>query len=259
MRARRRIRRWVIFLVLVLLAGGAAVHTMVYRIPSEYQWRHFGPEKQKRAANAFLNHITADFGDKIGKTRTGETFTWTITADQANAYLASLDAIASLRSLEEGKPVHALAEMERAGLADPFVAMGGGVLTVMAKVRRYHMIFSVDLAAEVGAAGRLRVRIAGMRIGVMPVPRRLLEGRLRRVREALAAQLARAEGNGDARAGPADLQRVAKVMRQVLRMLNREPVRPVLRYKLGAEHHALVRRVEIADGSLTLHCLAVEE
>ena len=258
MRAGRVIRKLLILLLVTLLGAAVAIYAMVHRVPPAYRWRHLGPQQQKAAADRFVNHIAGDFGEKIGRTKPGETFTWTITADQANAYLAGIDAIVSLGSLGPDRPGRALAEMERAGLADPFVGMGDGVVTLMAKARRHDVILSVDLAFQFDDAGQLTLRVAALRVGVMPVPQWLLAGQVHAVRESLSAQLAQAESSGQA-GGVVDTRRLAGMARQLLRMLAGEHVRPELVYKLGATHRALVQRIEITDGALTLHCVGVED
>jgi len=255
MRAGRMVRRLLVYLLVAVVIAALVVFAMISYVPSSYRWRHRSPEEQKIARNAFVKHIGEGFGNRIGRARVGEVFTWTLTAEQANDYLASLDAIASLGSLDEDEPVYALAAMERAGLADPAVAMDDGLLTVMAKVRKYGKVFSIDLALEFDDAGDLGIRIAGMRIGAMPVPQAILEDRVQQARSRLSAQLARAERAQDARLGAVDLSQLAGLMRESLSMLTGESVRPVLRYKLfGTTHRAQVRRIEIDEGKLTLHC-----
>jgi len=235
-----------IFLAFVLAV--AVIYAMACMAPSSYEPESYNDEQQKQALDDFVNRIL-DFGNQAGA---GRPFTWTITAAQANAYLASLDAIASLVD----EPAHPTAEMERAGFTGPAVAMREGVLTLMVHANRYDKVLSVDLAFDFDAQGDLTVRTVAMRVGRLPVPRGYLRDARQRMHLELARLLAEAERIEDALLGPVPVGRLASLLRHVLGALDGEYVRPEFLWPLG-KHRVLVEGVDIADGSLTLRVLPI--
>ncbi len=256
MQRRRRILRWSVYLLGGLLVAAVVLYILASRRPGGYHPLHLSPDRQEAGMRRFFDHATKGFVNKVGGTKPGEFFTWTITAEQANTYLASIDAIASLGRRER---VNALARMERAGLVDPAVAMGDGVLTIMGKVRQFDKIVSVDLAFEYDEDGLLAVHIRRVRVGVLPVPQAWVEGRVGQVREELADQLAKAEAGESVRLGSLDLNRLAGMAKRVVSMLDGKHVPPEITVKLGARHTTLVRKIEITEGKLTMYCHTPEE
>jgi hypothetical protein len=231
-----------------VLLVGLVLYVMICRIPSGYPRRPLTPEEQRQARDNLESHIL-QFGNRAGA---GAPFTWTITAGQANAYLGSLDAIAELLD----SPVYPTAEMEQVGFAGPAVAMRDGTLTFMIHAQRYDSIFSVDVAFEFDDRGDLTARTLGMRIGAMPVPQSLLAEVHQRVRHRLAEQLTRVESVQDASIGQVPVARFARLLRNIVGMLDGRYVRPELVWPLG-DHRVRVERVEITEGELTLHVVPV--
>ncbi|KPK83785.1 MAG: hypothetical protein AMJ81_07300 [Phycisphaerae bacterium SM23_33] len=250
MRAGRVIRRALGVTLVLLLLAALVIYGMICRIPSQYRPRHQTVEQQKDGRAMFVSQIF-DFGEKAGK---GQPFTWTITAEHANIYLGCLDAIASVSQVE---PVHPTAKLERAGFQGPAVAMGDGVLTLMVNVSRYNKIFSLDVAFDFDEQGDLTARLAGVRVGVMPVPQKLVDEKVAEARAALAGQLAEVEKMGDGRIGPLKVRHVAGLLRGVLGMMSGRHVRPEVVWPQG-NHRVLIRRVEITRGRLTLHAVPAD-
>jgi hypothetical protein len=193
---------------LVMLLVGLVLFVMICRVPQRYPRGPLTPEQQRQARDRLESHIL-EFGNKAGA---GEPFAWTITAGQANAYLASLDAIAE----PFDHPAYPSVEMERAGFAGPAVGMHDGVLTFMIRVIRYDKIFSVDMAFESDGQGSLTVRTLGMRVGALPVPQSLLAEVHERVRHHLAGQLAEVEKAEGGSIGQVPLRRFARLLRNIV-------------------------------------------
>lgn len=256
MRAGRIIRRSLLAgLVVVVLAVGV-VFLLASRIPSSYRPARLSPAEQERLASAWkvrdgrvrgFMGLLADFDDA----GSGRPFAWTITQEEANLCLASVDGIASLGW---GAPVFPMAELERAGFSEPAVAMRAGVLTLMVRSSTHGKILSVDVGFAFEKEGNLRMEIRAMRVGVMPVPKALFEDELQRLREDVQALLGDASAVGRGRHyGALSAEDVAKFMRVAVGMLDGKAVRPEIRWPLGADHRVLVKKVEINKERLTLH------
>ncbi len=245
MRLRRGMRRFLIFLLVAVVAAAVVVYVMVCRRPAGYDPVHLSVEEQDRWARLFSNHIVNDFYSKAGA---GRPFAWTLTAQQANHYLAAIDGIATLRSFEAGKRVYAMARMEKAGLVAPAVAMGDGLLTLMVHQKRHDKIISVDIGFAFEDEF-MTARLRGVRVGTMPIPLMLLEGRLAEVRAKLSDQLVQAERAGDPGPGSLRVTRLAKLLRQVLRMLDGQWIRPEIEVD---RHRVLVESIDIEEGKLAI-------
>ena len=139
MRIRRLIRRVGVFLCATALAGGV-LYALSIRIPSHYKPLRLSAQGRDDGMHRFVNYI-GRFCSQAGK---GKKFTWTLTAAQANEYLASIDAIAAL----SGEQAYPSARMAEAGFEDPALAMRDGVLTVAVRSTRHNRILSLDLRFE---------------------------------------------------------------------------------------------------------------
>ena len=188
--------------------------------------------------------LYGDFSEYGGA---GKPFAYRITADEVNMCLVSMDQIASLQS---AKPVFAMAKLKQAGLSDPLVVMDDGVLTLMVWSIEYGKVISIDLTFIFNERGDMRLEILATRIGVLPVPKTLLENRIRQLRERLQNLLGRARDDGN----NLPTKDAARLLRAVVDMLDGQVVHPeVLWRDLGAKHPLLITNVAISDGALTLH------
>ena len=233
----------------ILLSGlvvAGVLYLMLSAAPSAYRPVRLGQDEQDAATAEFWNQVL----EWISSAGAGKPFTWTITAAQVNRYLASVDRIAS--SVPSRQQVRPLAEVERAGLVAPAVAMEGGKLTVMVRSKKYDKIVSADIVFAFDARGRLSASVRAVRVGLLPVPKRLLVGRFARVAADLAERLDAARRVEPSRAGRVSLAHVAGVLRELLAMLGGRRVLPVVTEPLQG-HRAQVRRIEIRDGRLTVH------
>jgi len=251
MRAVRIALRIVGLVVAAAVVASLVVFVLLSVKPSGYRYRHLAPEEQEDQMYAFNRHVLTEFGNGCGE---GKPFTWTITSEQANRYLASVDAIASFWHKD---PVHPSAQMDRAGLCDPAVAMNDGVLTLMTRARAADKILSVDLAFVYNDAGDVAARIRGVRVGVMPVPKNLVADRIARGQARLARVLAKMEKAPQARSGPVPLDRLASLLGSLVGMMDGGFIRPELVWPIG-RHRVRIERVTIADGQLTLRVAPVK-
>jgi len=248
-----RLRRVVFWLgvsvagVVVLVAGVLVL--MVYHVPSAYRPAVLPGPRQEEGMRKLVNHISL-FGTLAGR---GRPFAWTITAQQANEYLGSMDAIAALAD----EPGAVSAALERAGLAAPAVAMHEGVLTVMVRSRRHGVVLSVDLAFDIDAAGDLAVRVVAARIGALPLSEETLAEHVGRARRRLGRLLEQARNDHKARLGPIRLHELTGLLGTLMEMIDGRRIRPEIVWPIR-NHRVRIRRVEITEGRLTLHVVPVE-
>jgi len=244
MRMKRLMRRMAVLVSTAAVAAGV-LYLLAIRIPSYYKPLRLTMAEQEDGMRRFINH-TSRFCSDAGS---GKPFTWTLTAEQANLYLASTDSIASL----PGRPLHPSARLAEAGFEDPAVAMRDGTLTLALRSRRHNKILSLDLQFQFNASGELTARISAARIGSLPVPRSLLAEHIANARLQLDRRLAEACARPEDRVGPIRLDELAAMLRRLMEMTDGKYVSPVIVSPLGG-HRSVVKDIRITRGRLTLHC-----
>jgi hypothetical protein len=244
MRVRRKVAWVVAVAVAAVLAAAGAVYIQAGRIPSSYRPARLSASQRDLAAKEFLNRKVLDeFGNA---TQLNRPFDWSITEDQCNRYLASLDEIASSApSVEPGRVDAALAE---AGLAEPAVAFADGRLTIMARSTRYRKIVSADLDVAIDADGMLVIRLREVRTGALPLPDKWLREALRQ----FDATLDSAADPGGTRGGLVSSLDVARVLTAAVAAIDRKPIEPVLTWPVS-ERKVRITALRASDGVLTLH------
>ena len=152
----------------VSIAATTAIVVVIYllasSIPASYKPAELNSSQRSRMADEFVGRIL----DFMSRAQDDGTFTWSVSQDEFNRYLASFDEIASFKAdMGRGDATRAFAE---AGLAEPAVALNSGFITFMVRLRRYNVILSVDLSFSFAHANRLDIRPRQVRIGRMRVP-----------------------------------------------------------------------------------------
>ena len=247
MQAGRAIRRALGILLLVVGLAAVLAYGLASRIPSDYRPARLTADQQQEQVNTFLA-LLGRFSEHGGA---GRPFTWSVTEEDANLCLGSIDAIASFRP---GEPVHPMAELEREGFADPAVAMHEGVLRLMIRSTGSKKILGIDLGFVFDDRGGVQAKILGMRVGAMPVPKILLRRKLRELRGDLQELLAEAEAGQSGSFGSIRTGDVARFLKAVVGMLDGEPASPELVWDDRAAAHPLrITKVELTEGKLTLH------
>lgn len=247
-RASRIIRRALIALVVacvVCISAGSTLYWLASSQPVRYAPMELSGPQQDESIHEFFYRVQ-EFGNQAGA---GKDFTWVITADQINAYLASMDAIAALTN----KPIHPSQEMRKRGLSAPAVAIHDGVLTIMVHLDKYDKVASADVAMEYNDQGELTTKVLAMHVGLVLVPQSYLEQGRKRAADELAKQLAATEKDNDMPvAGAVSLGKISKVLSRVMDMLNGQYVRPELTWPLG-RHRVLIDQVVMTEGQITIH------
>jgi len=265
MRKAKAATKLLVVIVLALLLGAAVLYLTASSIPSGYAPNpgRLGHQARKRVAqDQFTPHILV-FGNRAQK---NEPFTWSASQDQLNNYLAAADEIAAIQPRRKRTRVHEL--MDKAGLADPFVALDDGVLTLMVRLKAYNKIVSADLSFSFTPAKELRVRLGGTRIGLLPIPDSVVRGRLKRLQRMLRARVARRRpapepgaaagkraSGGD---GPAEMSAdvVGGLLGAVIAAIDEEPISAELTWPVNRKS-VRIEGIDIDDGLLTLHVVPI--
>ncbi len=232
-------------LLIMALPVAAFVYGLADRIPSEYaealERAAVEPYEQRREYLELYGDFT-----KVGGP--GKPFKYLITADEVNICLASMDDIALWLS---DKPVKA--ELARAGFRDPAVAMDDGVLTLMVMSTRYEKVISVDLSFIFDERGDMRMVIRAVRVGLLPVPKGIMEDHIRQLSEKLKHLLTGKAKGRHKQLGGIAARNIAKFLSKFVSMLDGKAIRPKVIYNdFGVKHPLLIKNVRIGDGVLTL-------
>lgn len=226
----------VLLVVIVCLLGAVGVgYWQAVRPPEGYRPLALSPQQQQDAVSEFTAHVVADFNNQAQRP---DAFTWSITEEQFNTYLASIDEIAS--ALPNVRPGHIRSAMRSRGIAEPTVALRDGTLTFMVGLEKQGVVVSADLKFHFDPQRKMAVELAAARIGRLRVPTATVEAVLARLRDRLAP----------AARNPGPARGVRGLLPQVLAAIEKEPffcVVPVVGHE-----PARVENIEIADGCLRL-------
>jgi len=242
-----RIALKIVLVLVVLLAVAAGVlYLIASAVPAAYQPAALSREQREGAAKAFVNTVLAEVHNRAEDARP---FEMTFTQGELNSYLASADEIVELHYAH--KAGDASRAMDEAGISSPAVTLDDGVLTFMCRLTKYDKVLSVDLAFAFDEAGKLRVSVAGARLGRLPAPgslvRRAVEEMKRRLPEPDAE---RREGGGPLGAGAPTSEDVGAALRAVAGGIDGDGVPTAFGFR--RERRIRLTDVEIADGKITL-------
>jgi len=235
--------------VAAVAAGGAlAAYILASSVPSYYRPARLG-EAEKDAAMREFRRRLMEFNNDGQK---NEPFNWSVTQDQLNRYLESMDEIAVQGGAKPGS-VHRA--MESVGLAEPAVILDGGNVRLVARSLQYQKVVSIDLKLAIGPDSRLRVSLAGARIGRLPMPASLVRSLVERLRGKFAQ---RPGGPATAPAiGGLDSAQVALVLQRVISAIDGEPISTEMTWRITTRKRVRVARIDIDAGRLTLHMVPV--
>jgi hypothetical protein len=239
-----RVLRWIRRAILLLLVVGAGVAAALYLlaswVPAQYRPANLSWQERSAAAKEFLNKKCIE--GFTNKAPVRQPFSISVSQDQVNQYLASMDEIEGV--IPDGRPGEARSRLQGAGLADPAVAIGDGVLTLMVRLTEYGKILSADVSFEFQSDGRLRVRLRGVRLGRLAVPESLYRGQIQALRQAVGQAARAAEGHGR---GHISAEDVSALLATALGAINEEPIPTVLR-----GYRQRIAGIDLRDRTLTL-------
>lgn len=187
-----RIIRWAApaLLVVVLLLAGVA-YFLSLRRPSGYRPAVLSPEQRARARE----RVEARVMDLLSKAREAATalqedpegdhsFTMEVTEEELNEWIASL-------------PDAALAQFRAVGMVDPAASIDEGQLTLYGFAPKHNRVMSVALVPHFDAEGLMTLEIGAVKIGDLPMPGRLLDEELAKLRQHIRTELRKASAVDD--------------------------------------------------------------
>ncbi len=251
MKKKKTIRTILLITLFALMLLVAVGFLLASTRPAEYSPYQLEHADQKRVAKIFFSNA-ADLLSEFGKL---EPITHSITEDQLNQYLASLDEIAFLRlgsNTVAKKSSQVVQAMEKAGVRGPMVKFrDGGTITIMVQSDGTRKIVSIDLALTVNDDRQLLVKLTGARVGRMPIPVSLLGGTIKTLKNAL---------DKPKPASDASSKRIridaSDVMAMLIRAIDAEPMDTVVRIK--RKNPKALGRLEIRDSTLHLYFVPVK-
>ncbi|MGC9455385.1 MAG: hypothetical protein ACP5HU_11050 [Phycisphaerae bacterium] len=242
----RKAAKWVVLFVVLAMAGTAGLlYVLAAQVPPDYQPARLTQQQKRQVAYDFVNEKL--IRELNNPAQEGRPFDWRVTEGEINRYIASADEIAWLGLGSESPQAHE--RLEQAGLSEPAVSLADGTLTLMARDMRRNKIVSITFAAE-KSDGRLRLRLAGARVGRVAVPRSIVADRVERFRTELAESLPTGDDAGGA------VERFGVLMAGLL-VGDGEDVEPI--FTAGINNRRVrVTDVTITDETITLHLEPVQ-
>lgn len=162
-----RIAIYAVAAVFLLLAAVALVlYVQANRLPADYMPAVLSPQQRRRQVDNFAGQLM----DFHRKAQHSLPYTLTVSQRRMNAYLASLDEIASDMPGSNFVSGQMNQMMADAGIADPAVAFGSDVVTLMVRSTRREKVLSVKLGFSFPSVGKLQVRLLAARVGRLSMP-----------------------------------------------------------------------------------------
>jgi len=232
---------------MALLAGVAALYLLLTWKPSSYRPPHLDQAQKEIATQQFFAHVA----EMDTPNDTDDPYSWELSEQSANEYLAAMDEIAFQRPNARNRPRlrgDVQAAMDRAGLAQPVARFNDGRMTIMVRSTEYAAIVSADLSFTFVNEDKVLVNLDGARVGLLPVPRFAVRDGLKRFKAVLQSRLERMQSPAtDDSSGGIPLVNLAEVFATIIAAIDSEPL--PTRIKIL---HCQVQEITIQDGLLRL-------
>ncbi len=241
----RVIRKWLLVLIAAAAAGTVGLYLLASWVPAGYRPVRLNRREREQATSRFYKQIFQFMSD-------GEDvkpFTWSVSQDWLNRYLASMDEISFRKGGKRGQVDRTMA---KAGLTEPVVVLSDGAITALARSTKYDKIISAKLAFDFTPGGKLRVRLAGARMGRAPVPASMIRERIEKLKQTVVKRLLEAEVDREPSSAG-----VAKVLGRVIAAIDGEPIDTELSWRVHSRKRVRIEKIDIADGALTLHVVPI--
>jgi hypothetical protein len=177
----RRLLRVGLLVGLLLAVTAVAIYVAASWVPAQYHPADLPSRERNLEGQRFLAMVV----EVRNKVQVRAPFSMSFSEEELNNYLASMDEIVAL--VPNRKSGEVRGPMDRKGLADPALAIGEGVLTLMIRLSEFGKVVSADLSFEFLPDGRLQIHLAAVRMGRLTVPQALVRGRIQQLREELAS------------------------------------------------------------------------
>ena len=204
----------IVLVAAVVVAGG--LYLQASRAPTAYRPAQLSPDQKQQVVNDFARQ----YQDFYNLSQRVKPYTLTITQDDLNDYLGSIDEIASgLPGPIKAGEVDAV--MQKAGLSDPAAALGDGVITLMVRSTDYRKVLSADLAFVFPTPETLQVKLVGTRVGRLSLSRAMTDRALAKLKDSITPP--RGKGSNSAARG-LSANDMAAVLTAVISAIDDEPV-----------------------------------
>lgn len=181
--------RLILLLVLVVLAAAGLAYIQASRVPENYRPAQLGAVERQEAVDKFWGTSVAEFNNGAQNV---VAFQWQIASIDLNRYLASMDAIAAASPGGRSKPGDVDKMMAQAGLSEPAVSFGDGVMTLMVRSTAYSKVMSVDVVVADG----LRIETVATRLGQLRLPDAIGAAALDKLQEVIQSRSTGNDANG---------------------------------------------------------------
>ena len=218
MRILKNIVRVLLVLLLLLATVAALIYWQACQPPESYHPRRLSSDQSQTVAGEFINRKLLDeFGNQTGLNKP---FDWTLTQQQANDALASMDAI----SYQLGGKRDAIGKaMDKQGLSGPIVRFLDDRLELLIYSKQYDKVLTVGVSFASLPDGRLTVHLDDVHVGRLKVPQWVVQ--FRAVDDAGVAGRRHARNGKPRRRGHGQLQGHGQAAADFLRR-HRRPADP---------------------------------
>lgn len=253
MKARKLIKWSLIIVVLAAALGAIVLYRCSMAVPEAYQPPELSNDQREEVARRFMLKIQ-EFGNFTQK---NEPFDWTISQEEINDALASLDEIAATTA-QEGKSPEVRRMMDKVGVSAPAVSLRKGLLTLMLHSRDLGKVVSADLAMTMTPDHAMRVQLAGARVGYVPVPESVVQKGMEKLKAGLAHKNAQTRPSSQMLYAGLSYDDISGIMGQVLTAINGEPMSTEHTWPINKRHFR-IEGVNIAGGNMTLHVVPISK
>jgi hypothetical protein len=234
-----------------ILAVAGVLYLLACWVPGGYRPARLSRQDREAAMQHFRRWQVMEFSN-VGQEN--KPFTWSISQDDLNRYLGSMDEIA----VEGGaKPGSVDAVMRKVAVTEPAVELDNGQVRLMVHSTRYEKIVSAALAFEFTPGGKLRVSLAGVKVGQLPVPSSLVREQVEKLKQALARPLRSQAGTEGPLAGGSSSADLGKLLGRVIAAIDGEPIDAELSWRIHTRKRVRIDRIDIEGGVLRLHVVPV--
>ncbi len=183
------ILKWIVGLTMFgVLVFVGALYLLASRVPSGYRPEMLDSRQRVDVAKRFAKKTLEEFGNQA---QSPEPFSMVFTEREINEYLASLDEIAA--QAPDGKPGEVTRLMGKAGISQPMISIRDEGFILMTRLEEHQKILSIDLDVDTDDQNRLCITLTGARLGELPVPLSMVEGRLDGLQQSLSRRVRNVE------------------------------------------------------------------
>ncbi|MFW6154400.1 MAG: hypothetical protein ACOC95_04200 [Planctomycetota bacterium] len=250
MKRRRFIRKLLAAAAVGLIAAGVVSYLAVKHVPGDYRPLALAVAQRRQARRCVEQAVVEVFG---AASRVGSLDPHCDPADQPRQATVEFGGD-TLNRWIASLPPEATTALYRAGLRDPAIAVGDGQITLYAHWARYDAVVGVDLVPVFDDTQRMTIRIAGARLGRLPLPRQVIDEHRREVIDLLVEYIEQWRQTHPSGAAATDADDLAGATERVVEALRGVPVRLDLPRQYG---HARIKGIRPKRGKLVIEIISL--